>query len=85
LICELNPVSNRCEGKIKTNSLSLAEREAVASRLQQISKAIADAPDVDEYKVRSIKDALSRGAYRIDPRRIADKLIRLYIPFRPGS
>lgn len=57
----------------------------MASRLQQISKAIADAPDVDEFKVKSIKEALSKGAYRVDPRRIAGKLIRLYIPFNPDS
>lgn len=75
---------NRCEGLIKTNAANLAERAAVASSLKEISDAMANAPDIDEEKIRSIKDSLSRGAYRIEPRRIAEKLLRLDVTRRGG-
>lgn len=73
----VSSVSNRCEGLIKTNNANLAERAAVASRLPEISEAIAGAPDVDRRKVESVREALARGAYRVDPGRIANKLIQL--------
>lgn len=54
----------------------------MASRLEQISDAIADAPEIDAGKVKAAKDALSRGTYEVDPRRIADKLLHLDRAFR---
>jgi flagellar biosynthesis anti-sigma factor FlgM len=65
-----------CEGLIKTNSVNIAERAAVESRLPQISDAVPDAPEVDVSKIEAVRDALSRGTYEIDPRRIADELLR---------
>ena len=43
--------------------------------IKTTSARLAAEPAVDETRVRNIKDALARGEYRIDPERIARKLI----------
>lgn len=49
----------------------------MASNLKRIAETIADAPVIDEEKVAAAKKALACGTYKIDPDRIADKLISL--------
>jgi negative regulator of flagellin synthesis FlgM len=49
----------------------------VASNLQRIAASITDAPDIDEEKVAAVKRALATGTYKVDPDRIADRLMYL--------
>ena len=47
-----------------------------ARSLQKLSDAIAQAPVVNSTKVASIKQAVSNGTYKVDPARVADKLLK---------
>ena len=44
-------------------------------RLRELSRLILNAPEVDETRVAGIKQALTRGAYPLEPRLIAERLI----------
>jgi len=47
------------------------------SLLQELNELIMSAPDVDMARVAELKQALRRGAYRLDPDLIAERLIAL--------
>ena len=47
----------------------------MASRLHSLEKKLASQSDVDQAHVNRIRDAISRGEYRIDPDRVADKMM----------
>lgn len=47
-----------------------------ARTLQKIEEAVAKAPVVDAAKVASVKQAVRGGTYKIDSRRVADKLLQ---------
>lgn len=71
------PAQEICEALIKTYSRHPGDRASVASNLERITQIASGAPEVDTWKVEGIKDALSRGTYRINPERIAEKLIHM--------
>lgn len=45
--------------------------------LQQLEKAAAEAPVVDERRVAEVRQALADGSYRVDPQTVAAKLARM--------
>ena len=47
-----------------------------ARRLQRIEEAVAKTPVVNAGKVAAVKQSIGAGTYKIDPGRIADKLIK---------
>jgi negative regulator of flagellin synthesis FlgM len=47
-----------------------------ARSLQKIEQAAAKTPVVDAAKVATVKQSISAGTYKIDARRIADKLLQ---------
>jgi negative regulator of flagellin synthesis FlgM len=55
-------------------TVDVGRSELLLSRLEQ---ALDAAPVVDAGRVRAIKNAIASGAYEIDPRAIADKLVEL--------
>ena len=46
----------------------------LAARLQRLTEAVAQLPEVDQTRVAELKGAIDRGEYRIDDRQVADKL-----------
>jgi negative regulator of flagellin synthesis FlgM len=56
----------------QTDTVSITD---MASRLHSLEKKLASAPDVDQDHVNRVRDAISRGEYRIDPDRVADKMM----------
>lgn len=58
---------------LKAASVHLSPR---AREYQRARQALAAIDDVDEDKVRAIKDRINSGRYRIDAGQIADKMIR---------
>ena len=46
----------------------------LAARLQRLTDAVAQLPEVDQTRVAEMKDAIQSGDYRIDDAKIADKL-----------
>jgi negative regulator of flagellin synthesis FlgM len=47
-----------------------------ARTLQKIEETVAKAPVVNSDKVSAVKQALASGSYKIDPARVADKLLK---------
>jgi negative regulator of flagellin synthesis FlgM len=47
-----------------------------ARSLQKLSEAVAQAPVVDADKVASVKQAVNGGSYKVDSRRVADKILQ---------
>ncbi|HXP66399.1 MAG TPA: flagellar biosynthesis anti-sigma factor FlgM [Steroidobacteraceae bacterium] len=47
-----------------------------ARSLQRIEEAVSKTPVVDAGKVAAVKQAIGAGTYKIDPARVADKLIK---------
>lgn len=45
--------------------------------LSRLADAVRDTPIVDAERVRTIKDKLASGSYRIDEQSIADQMIRM--------
>lgn len=66
-----------CEALINTYSTNTGDRESVARKLERIAECVSEASDVDAAVVASIREAVSRGQYRVEPDRIAEKLIEL--------
>jgi negative regulator of flagellin synthesis FlgM len=54
-----------------TTCLSEAAREIQAAR-----RFLEEIPDVDETRVEELKKAVASGEYRVDPRELADRLLR---------
>ncbi len=48
-----------------------------AARLRAIEQQLARVPVVDLERVQSMQDAIKSGEYRVDPQRVADKMIEL--------
>jgi negative regulator of flagellin synthesis FlgM len=49
----------------------------LGARLQTLTQSVADVPEVDTVKVAQVRQALSDGAYQIEPEVIADKLMMM--------
>lgn len=47
-----------------------------ARTLQRIEEAVAKTPVVNADKVAAVKQAIGAGTYKIDPARVADKLLK---------
>jgi negative regulator of flagellin synthesis FlgM len=48
-----------------------------SARLQRLEAALADMPAVDRARVEALKRDIQSGAYRVDPERVAEKLLDL--------
>lgn len=48
---------------------------STASKLKDIERSIGSDAPVNQDRVNQVKDALSRGEYRVDADRVADKMI----------
>ena len=47
-----------------------------AERLLELEKKLVDMPAVDSQRVKTLRDAIASGTFRIDPEQIAFKLLR---------
>lgn len=45
---------------------------------QNAKKAVADAPEVREDKVQSLKEQMANGTYNVSSKQVADKLVDQY-------
>ncbi|MBU1237143.1 MAG: flagellar biosynthesis anti-sigma factor FlgM [Gammaproteobacteria bacterium] len=48
---------------------------SLSARLQEVSAAIANTPEVDTARIAEIKQAISEGRFQINPDRIAEGLL----------
>lgn len=47
----------------------------MASRLKSLEQKLTTQPEVDQAHVNRVRDAIARGEYRVDPDRVADKMM----------
>jgi len=47
----------------------------MASRLKSLEQKLTSQPEVDEARINRVRDAISSGEYRIDPEKVADKMM----------
>lgn len=48
-----------------------------ARSLASLSQTVSDTPDVDVNRVAAVQQSLAAGSYRINPERIADRMLQL--------
>jgi negative regulator of flagellin synthesis FlgM len=48
-----------------------------ARTLASLEQSVKQMPAVDEKKIAMVRDSLRDGNYKIDPQRVADKLLRM--------
>lgn len=61
-----------------SDKLSLTD---TAERLKALEYQLAQQPEVDRNRVSSVQDAISSGEYKVDPERVADKMINFEASF----
>ena len=54
-----------------------ANYDAYKQQLSQIEQALRALPAVNEQRVAEVKQRLERGDYKVDPQKIADKLLHM--------
>jgi len=67
--------SSSTQGSRSTGTSDTVSLTDMASRLQSLEQKLATQPDVDQAHVNRVRDAISRGEYRVDPDRVADKMM----------
>ncbi len=74
----------KAEGKRATRSAAEpnSEKVEVSARARESAKAkeiAMSAPDVDEAKVNRLREAIHSGAYKVDGKAVADKMVDEHI------
>lgn len=64
-------------GGVSGDSVSLTQ---AGVQLSQLDKNLAGQPAVDAKRVEQVRQRLQSGAYKIDPARVADKLLGFEFP-----
>ena len=59
-----------------SNEKSNTQQVSLSEELTSLTKAINDGPDVDVDKVSAVSKQVSEGTYQIDPKAIAEKLLK---------
>jgi negative regulator of flagellin synthesis FlgM len=67
--------SANTRGARETGSQDKVVLTDMASRLKSLEQKLATQPDVDQAHVDRVRDAIARGEYRVDPERVADKMM----------
>jgi len=47
----------------------------MAGRLRSLEQKLANQSEVDQSHVNEVRDAISRGEYKVNPERVADKMM----------
>ncbi len=76
----LKPAAGRSEpdaepartGRADTDTVSLT---GAAARLRALEARLAQLPDTDVRRVEAIRQAVAEGSYRVDPERVAERLL----------
>lgn len=52
-----------------------------AARLKALEHQLAQQPEIDDKRVSNVQDAISNGNYKVDPERVADKMMNFEASF----
>lgn len=69
----VNPVAKPASA----GSEDVVQLTDLGTRLQELTQAVAEVPEVDRARVGQVRQALADGAYQVEPEAIADKLIAM--------
>lgn len=72
--------------RAQTSNLNSSGQDKVsltdmASRLKSLEQKLAQQPDVDQARVDKVRNAMARGEYRVNPERVADKMMNFESDF----
>lgn len=54
----------------------------MASRLRSLEQKLTQQPEVDQDRVEQVRNAISSGEFRVDPARVADKIMDFEADFQ---
>ena len=60
----------------KTNPSDTVEISSRSKEIADIMSAVNQLPDVREGKVQEVKQSVDAGTYTVDPRRVAEKILK---------
>jgi negative regulator of flagellin synthesis FlgM len=63
----------------------LADKVSVsdmASRLKSLEDKLSTQPEIDQDRVQQIRDALNSGEFKVDPERVANKIVDFESDFK---
>lgn len=69
------PAKSAAASTAGATSSSAVELSSVASKLQEVERALANVPVVDADRVAEIKQAIAEGRFKVDADKVADGLI----------
>jgi len=69
----------KVEGKNGSGQDTIVNLSQASKEAQKIKEIISSEPDVREDKVSALKEKIESGRYRIDHKRVADKLVDAFI------
>jgi len=52
-----------------------------AERLKALEEQLAKQPEIDSDRVSDVQNAISKGKYKVDPERVADKMMNFEASF----
>jgi negative regulator of flagellin synthesis FlgM len=61
---------------MKTNPSDTVDNSKRSKEIADIMSAVNQLPEVREAKVREIKQRVDAGTYTVDPRRVAEKILK---------
>lgn len=73
-----NAINQRTQAEVSKQQPSTSDTVVLSKdsqSLQSIQKQLKDQPEIDDKRVREIKEALSQGKLRIDASRIAARMV----------
>lgn len=73
------PSGNESSGRDK---VSLTD---TAARLKALEEQLAVQPEIDRDRVGDVQNAISNGKYKVDPERVADKMMNFEASFTKNN
>lgn len=67
--------STTAQGNTSSGNADTVSLTDMASRLKTLEQKLGEQSEIDQAKVERVKDLISSGEFRIDPARVADKMI----------
>lgn len=68
-----NAATSQQAAKVGQDSVSLTPQ---AKQLSEMQKKDNNAPEVNQKKVEKLKEAIQSGAYKVDPQKLAESIIK---------
>jgi len=71
-------------GKAQSGSHAQGDTVSItdmAGRLRSLEQKLASQPDIDQAHINQVREAIARGEYKVNPDRVADKMMNFEADF----